>query len=109
MDFERTLKTVGDLGGITRRSTRISSPPMMPDKRETWVVQTTRTAEGTFVFLEVITAENQAVRLAVPPKVVASLYAQHESITAAGRRTRARNAAQTRREQGVIPFQKKAG
>ena len=108
MDFERTLRGVGELGGITRRSTRIVAPPMMPDKRETWVVQTTVTPDGPYLFLEVITAEGQAVRLAVPPSVANALYGQHDAIVRLRRSQRAKNAAETRKAAGVVPFVRKA-
>lgn len=109
MQYERLVRHVDGIPGAdSRRSTVVTYPHFEPDKRETFVVQTVATPEeGWFIFLDIIDQDVQAHRLALPDKVVRAIYNQARAILKKRRSLRALHAAQTRKDKGVIPFQKK--
>ncbi len=73
----------------------------------TFVVETCRTEDGWHGFIDAITPEG-TVRLYLPTKVMEALYAHRASILKRSRSERAQRAAEKRREQGIIPFQRRA-
>lgn len=62
---------------------------------------------GYTVFLQVITKDG-ALRVALPPRATEAIASQRESLAGRARRAAARTASATRREKGIVPFQKKA-
>ncbi|MCY4449098.1 MAG: hypothetical protein OXE02_09695, partial [Chloroflexi bacterium] len=45
------------------------------------------------------------VRLYIPPRVMARIYAQHAGMVKKAKSDRAKTAAETRRGKGIVPFQ----
>jgi hypothetical protein len=69
---------------------------------QVYIVQTYRTEEGDTVLIEYIDAAG-TVRLALPPLVAATIARQRESLSALGRKRRARAAAADRKARGIRP------
>ena len=91
---------------LRRRSTVVDSM-VFTGETTSYIIETMRNQEGSVVFLQIIGA-NGGEQLVLPSKVVTALYAQQKSITDTLKSNRARKAAQTRKERGVVPFAKKA-
>ncbi|MCY4450251.1 MAG: hypothetical protein OXE02_15555, partial [Chloroflexi bacterium] len=53
--------------------------------------------------LEAFTPEGM-VRLYIPPRVMARIYAQHAGMVKKAKSDRAKTAAETRRGRGIVPF-----
>lgn len=88
MDDERVVrdtfdKMYGTLDGLpnvikSRPSTVTSVMPLI-GKSQTFVVQTLKTEDGNFLFVQLVDAEGRA-RIVIPPKVAAAIYRQRESL-----------------------------
>ena len=56
--FSDTLRHVAaDPGAIRSRTTVSDSPPLLPDARETYVLESVKLESGTYIFLEVIDSQ----------------------------------------------------
>jgi|SRR5262245_30715569 len=99
-------------------STKPSVVHITPDEVrgvETFTVQTFRqkdvkddgkTVTWDTVFLKHV--DKEITRLVLPDAVVKAIIRQHEALTAKSRSLTAKEKARERKEQGLVPFQKKA-
>lgn len=89
--FDRVLGTLDGLPNVhkARPSTVTTIMPLI-GKSQTYVVQTLKTDEGNFLFLQMVDAEGRA-RIVVPPKVAAAIYRQRDSLVKTARRQAGRN------------------
>jgi hypothetical protein len=79
---------------------------MLPDARETYVVESVRCDGGTYIFLEVIDAGGQAHRLVLPPKVSAAIYRQRDSLVKRSRKRGAKRAYESQVARGIDPAER---
>ena len=88
--FDRIIGDIDGLPGVrkARPSTVTSVVPML-GRSQTYVVQTYRTEDGDYTFIQMVDAEGRA-RVVLPPKVTAALARQRDALTKAGRKERAR-------------------
>jgi len=61
---------------------------------------------GYTIFLQVVTKEG-TVRVALPPRATDLIASQRDSLSGRARKAAAKAAVVTRRERGIVPFQKK--
>jgi hypothetical protein len=108
--YERLL---GSLDGLpdamtTKPATVRTTTPLL-GITETWIVQTIRHADsgGDTIFLE-RGGRDGLIRLAIPAKVAGVIARQRDALTTRSRKKAARAAVETRREKGIVPFQRKA-
>ena len=105
--FSDTLRRVAaDPGAIHSKATVSDSPPLLPDARETYVVESVRCGQSTHIFLEVIDAQGQAHRLVLPPKVAQAIYRQREALNTKSRKRGAKQAYATQVAQGNDPAER---
>lgn len=105
-EFDRLLGTLHGLPDVVRTSTATVRhvPPLGVGGTELWSVQTYRQRErGDVVFLEVVRAGGQAIRLVLPPKVVDTIARQRDALTAKVRSRAARATAAERKARGERP------
>lgn len=94
----------GQLDGLpdtlrTQQATVTATTPIV-GHAETFIVQTVRQVEvGDTVFLQVLSAA-RSLRLVIPPRVMATLARQRDSLDAKRRVAGARKAVQTKRDKG---------
>lgn len=106
--FDRLMGALDGLPDVLRTgaSTVQTLTPLLGNS-ETWIVQTVRQAEqGDTVFLQRVNREG-SIRIALPAKVAAVISRQREALNTKARKKAARAAVETRREKGIVPFQKK--
>lgn len=107
-NFEALIRRAeGIPGAIRRRSTVIQAGFLVPEARESYIIETIATNEGTFLFMDIVDTQGVAHRLGLPPRTVQAIYQHHDSIMAQRRSARARAGAQKRKALGMVPFQKK--
>lgn len=101
--FDRLTGWFDGLPGVrkTTPSTIVETTPILGGT-VSLIVQTFRTDDGDYVFLQTIDAEGRA-RLVIPPKAVAAIVRQHDALTKASRR-----AAGRERWASLSPAQRKA-
>lgn len=105
--FNDSLRRVSADPGIFRSRTTVSdTPPLLPDARETYVIESVKVDGGTYIFLEVIDAQGQAHRLVLPPKAVAAIYRQRDSLVTKSRKRGARKAYETQVAKGNDPAER---
>ena len=104
--IDRVRGSIDGLPGFVRKQTTIKQVVPFVDTVSTYVVETCRTEEGWHGFVDSITPDG-TVRLYLPTKVMEALYTHHEAILKRARSERAQRAASTRRERGIIPFQRR--
>lgn len=109
--YDRQLAALHDLPDVTRtKATTVRVvPPLGVGGSQTFIVQTYRQAErGDTIFLEV-GSNTGMLRIAIPPKVAATIARQRDALTTKTRSKAARAVAQDRKAQGIQPaFLKKA-
>lgn len=87
---------------FTRPSTVKNVEPMT-GRTETFVIQTSRHEEmGEYIFIECMD-ETGVTRVALPPKAVAAIASQHESLTTRRRSITGKRLAQERKDRGELP------
>lgn len=78
-------------------------PPLGVGGTQTYIVQTIRQRDfGDFTFIQYVNNEG-AQRMILPPEVTALVNRQRDSISARNRRKGAKQAAQTRKDRGIVP------
>lgn len=106
--YTQLLKSAeGIPNSLRQRSTIIGTPVFAPEARETYVIETLGTPEGSYIFLDIMDGDGQGQRVALPPKVSQAIYAHRDRIVAKRVSSRAKAAAATRKERGIVPFEKK--
>lgn len=109
MDYNEVIRKIRGLPtAMTRRSTVQVAPVLVPDEEETYVIETVWTDGGSYILLQHIDNEGTAYRVAIPPKAVAVIYRQRDSIVDKRRSAAAKKGAETRAGRGVIPFERRA-
>ena len=89
--FDRLAAQIDGLPGVDKsRPTTVTSVAPLLGVTQTYVVQTYKTEEGFLAFLQMVSAEG-SIRVAIPPRVMAALYRQRDSLVATGRRRRGRD------------------
>ena len=105
--FGDTLRRVAaDPSSLRSRSTVSDAPALMPDARETYVIESVRTEAGTYLFLEVITADGNAHRLVLPPKATGAIYRHRDSLVARSKKRGAKKAYETQVARGNDPAER---
>ncbi len=102
--IDRVRGSIANLPGLQTRQSTVKETIPLVNRVTTFVVETCRTDEGYHGFLEAFTPEGM-VRLYVPPRVMARIYAQHAGMVRKAKSERAKAAAETRRGKGIVPFQ----
>ena len=84
--YDRVMASVDGIPGVrkSRPSTVTAVLPLL-GKSQTHVVQTYKTEDGNYVFVQMVDSEGRA-RIVLPPKVAAAIYRQRDSLVKAGRR-----------------------
>jgi hypothetical protein len=109
--FDRIIGQIDGLPDVrkARPSTVTTVLPIL-GKSQTYVVQTYKTPEGFFAFVQMVDAEGRA-RVVLPPKVTAALYRQRDSLVKQQRRESAKdrwnNLSAEQREAAVTRLRKK--
>jgi hypothetical protein len=100
--FDRIYGNLIDVSISTKPSTvKVVQP--ITGRAETFIIQTIRHEDnGDYIFIE-CADENGLVRLALPPKVSASIASQREALTKRRRSTASRAAMRTRIAGGYVP------
>lgn len=108
--FDRLMGALDGLPDVLRTSaSTVQTLTPLLGNSETWIVQTVRQAEqGDVVFLQRVNREG-SIRIALPAKVANVIARQRDALTTKARRKAAKAAVETRKEKGIVPFQKKAG
>ena len=102
--FTDTLRRIGaDPSALRSRTTVTDAPALMPDARETYVIESVKSEAGSYIFLELIDADGLAHRLVLPPKACAAIYRHRHSLTERSRKRGARAAYATQVAQGRDP------
>jgi hypothetical protein len=88
--YDRILGRIeADPGAVKARPTTVTTVLPIIGLAQTYSVQTYRTEDGFFGFLTVVDAAGHA-RVAIPPKVMAALYRQRDSLIKQGRKVKGR-------------------
>lgn len=106
--FERARESLWGTPGFQRRNSTITTPGWAFMPSGSWIVETIKTDDAFAIFLQVID-KSGGQRIVLPQKVCQAIYKQHESIMKIRRKVRAKRGAETRKQMGIIPFQKKTG
>jgi hypothetical protein len=96
--FDRVIGAIDGLPDVHKsRPTTVTTVMPIVGRSQTYVAQTYRDKEGRFtVFLQMVDAEGRA-RIVVPPKVMAAVYRQRESLVTKARRATARATSEKRK------------
>jgi len=109
-EYDRLMGQFNGLPGSQQTRPSIVRSSQFTGETETWIITTFRRSDDegaeTWVFLEHVNAAGSQ-RFVLPPKVVATVQKQHEALVRRARRSSAKAAAQTRKANGVTPFQRK--
>ena len=102
--FDRLIGNLHDLPDVVRtKPATIVNVTQIVGSTETYIVQTYRHAElGDTIFLQCATGDGN-FRIAIPPKVSATILRQHESASGLLRKKIARRLAAERKERGEVP------
>lgn len=103
--YDRQLASLHDLPDVTRTkaATVRVVPPLGVGGTLVFIVQTYRQAtRGDTVFLEVV-GNTGAMRIAIPPKVAATIARQRDALTTKSRSKAATAVAADRKAQGLQP------
>ena len=89
--FDRIIGQIDGIPGVhkARPSTVTTVLPILGNA-QTYVVQTYKTDEGMFGFVQMVDAEGRA-RVVLPPKVMSAIYRQRDALVKMARREVARN------------------
>ncbi len=104
--FDEMRENVQGTPGYQIRQSTVNCEKGLLSIPSTWIVETVRTEETSGIFLQRIDAEG-GQRLVIPHRVTESIYRHYEAILKVRRKQRAKNAAETRKQKGIVPFQKK--
>jgi hypothetical protein len=89
--FDRLIGTIDGLPEVTKaRPSTVTTVVPMIGLSQTYVIQTYKTEDGYYVFLQMVDSEGRA-RIAIPPKVAAAIYRQRESLVKSSRRRAGRD------------------
>lgn len=104
--YDRLYGGVMDVGLSTKPSTIRTVEPVT-GKAESFIVQTVRTEEGNYVFIEYV-SEDGVTRIALPPKVTNLIGYQDNSLSKRKRSIASKRVMAERKANGeVIGFQKR--
>lgn len=103
-NFDRLLGSLHGLPDITStKSATVRAVTPILGTSQLYIVQTYRQREvGDTIFLECVGAGG-TTRLAIPPSVSEVIARQRDALAAKGRARAAKQAAQTRKELGIMP------
>ena len=101
--IDRMRGSIANLPGLQARQSTVKETIPLVNRVTTFVVETCRTDEGYHGFVEAFTPEGM-VRLYIPPRVMGRIYSQHASMVKKAKSDRAKAAAETRRDRGIVPF-----
>ena len=105
--FTETLRRVAaDPEVLRSQSTITDAPPLLPDARETYVIETARSGNNSYIFLEVIDSNGEGHRLVLPPKAVQAIYRQRDALNIRSKKRGARKAYETQLAKGQDPAQR---
>lgn len=107
--FDRMMGTIHELPDVvSTKSTTMRVVPPWGIGSHTYIVQTFRQREiGDTVFFEMV-AENETIRVVIPPKVSEVIARQRDQLTAKSRSRAGKARAALMKEQGIQPgFMKK--
>lgn len=105
-NFERARDSLWGTPGFQRRNSTITSTGFSILPGHTWIVETIRTDDTVAIFLQSIGVDG-GQRIVLPARVAQAIYSQYQAIMKKRKSIRAKRAAETRREKGIVPFQKK--
>ena len=113
MENDHFNRLLGSLHGlpevISTKPSVVQAVTVITGESEFYSVQTYRQKEsGDTIFLQCV-REGETIRMALPPAVANAIARQRESISARTRSLTAKRVAQERKDQGIVPFKKKAG
>ena len=104
--FDVMRSEVEGAPGMQRSISTIKSVLPWIRTSATHVIETVRTEEGFYGFIEMMSANGQE-RVFLPPAVMNALYRQHDTISKRLRSERGRRAAATAAAKGIVPFQRR--
>lgn len=116
-EFDRALGALDGLPGTMQTKPAIKQlvTPLLGTSA-TYIVRTVRQQEGHSdktsrarftIFLQCIASNQPPVKIVLPPAVTDLIQAQRDRLTGQARKQTARQAAQTRKDRGIVSFQKK--
>jgi hypothetical protein len=95
--FDRARESFAGTPGYQRRTSTTMSDPLSFMPGATGVIETMRNQEAWIILLQCVDEEGGR-REVLPDRVAKTIYRHYESIMAASRKQRARNAAETRKK-----------
>lgn len=101
-EFSTRLRELGNNPAAIRKSSTITITDAYGNS-STWVVDGYRYDGKDEVLLQRITNDERAIRLAIPPRVMAAIIGQRERANKVTRRRAATKALETKRERGIDP------
>lgn len=105
--FERARENLIGNSGYQHKTSTITDKGQSLIPTGTWVIETIDTDDGTAIFLQRMGADG-GMRIALPTTVCRAIYAQRQSIIKKRKSMRGKQAAETRKSKGIMPFVKKA-
>lgn len=99
--YDRIRGNLHNIALFTKPTT-IETVQDMTGKSDTFIVETARTPHGDYVFLKNVD-ENGVTRLALPPKVTATIARQSDSLSKQNRKRKAKAAMRARIDAGENP------